>query len=458
MSLLCARPARLAAHLRMARLLVATVPLTGHVRPMRVLVQALTDRGHEVHWYTGRRFAAAVEGAGARFEPLRAAREWDDAGVEAALPAPTGRHGLSRVKAELRAMFIEPMCDQLGDLEGLTEKLAPDAVIGDSAHLGAALLAEKRGVPWVSLGISPLVLPSEDTAPFGSALPPGTRAFHRLRNRLLNWAVLRVLFADVNGAYRRGRVAAGLPAGEATYFDVLSPDLHLQPVPPSFEYPRRRLPPQVHFIGPLVPRSAASAPSVLPAWWPDVQAARARGVPVVLVHQGTLATEGRELVLPTLRGLADEPLLVVATTPADLAALGMRSPPANARVASFVPHEALLPYVSVMVTNGGYHGTQLALGHGVPLVVAAGSEDKPEVAARVAWSGVGLDLRTGRPTPHAVRRAVRRVLAEPRFEQRARELSAHAAGLDGASRGAELVEALVRARGSARVGARADAA
>ena len=37
-----------------------------------------------------------------------------------------------------------------------------------------------------------------------------------------------------------------------------------------------------------------------------------------------------------------------------------------------------------MVTNGGYGGVQLALAHGVPLVVAGNTEEKGEIAARVA--------------------------------------------------------------------------
>ena len=63
-----------------------------------------------------------------------------------------------------------------------------------------------------------------------------------------------------------------------------------------------------------------------------------------------------------------------------------------------------------MVTNGGYGAVQRALSMGVPLVVAGNTEDKPEVAARVAWTGAGVNLRTGTPTPSAVRAAVREVL------------------------------------------------
>jgi MGT family glycosyltransferase len=432
----------------MTRLLVATAPLIGHVRPMRVLVEELTARGHEVIWYTGRAFEPSIAAAGARFLPMRAARDWDGAAIEAALHALRHHHGLTRVKAQLNAMFIAPMLEQLRDLEDALHALAPDVVVSDSAHLGAALLADKHAVPWVTLGISPLVIPSEDTAPFGSALPPAVTCLGRARNRLLNWAVQRVLFADVNRNYRRGRLAAGLPAGSSTYFDVLSPQLHLQPTVPAFEYPRRDLPRQVHFIGPLLPRPPSLDAVELPAWWPEVADAHARSVPIVLVHQGTLATDGSELVVPTLHALAGEPVLVVATTPANLAALGLSELPPNARVASFIPHEALLPRVSVMVTNGGYHGTQLALAHGVPLVVAGGSEDKPEVAARVAWSGAGVDLRRADPSARAVRQAVRRVLSQARFAVRARELAEQATSYDARVRGAELIEGLMRMGGA----------
>jgi UDP:flavonoid glycosyltransferase YjiC (YdhE family) len=55
-------------------------------------------------------------------------------------------------------------------------------------------------------------------------------------------------------------------------------------------------------------------------------------------------------------------------------------------------------------------------------VVAGDSEDKPEVAARVRWSGAGIDLRTGRPAPEKLAAAVRRVLAQPRFATHARAL------------------------------------
>ena len=111
--------------------------------------------------------------------------------------------------------------------------------------------------------------------------------------------------------------------------------------------------------------------------------------------------------------------------------------PANARAAAYLPYAVLLPRTSVLVTNGGYGGVQQAVGHGIPVVVAGQTEDKVEVSARVGWSGAGINLKTNRPTPEAVRLAVRSVLADPTFRARAQELAARfahtdaLAGLDG---------------------------
>jgi len=421
----------------MARLLVATVPLTGHIQPMTLLVRELASRGHEIHWYAGAKFERTVTATGAVFHPRKAARDFDDADVEATITSLRGKRGIGRVKVQLREMFIAPMADERADLDAIADATQPAAIIADSGHLGASVFAEARSLPWIGVGISALMIPSIDTAPFGSAYPPQPGPAGERRNKIMNKVVFRWMFGDVNRAFRRARVAAGLPAGEGMYFDVLAPDLFLQPTVPSFEYPRRDLPAQVRFIGAFVP----PAPSAqLPVWWADVLAAREQKRPIILVTQGTLATDPRELIAPSLAGLAELDALVIVTgkVAGDL--------PANARAADFVPYAQLLPHVSVMVTNCGYGGVQMALHHGVPLVAAGGSEEKPEIAARIAWSGVGVDLRTGRPKPKAVRTAVVRVLAEPTFGERARAIGAEMASYNAPSMGADLVEELVGGR------------
>ncbi len=407
-------------------LLVTTVPLTGHVQPMLPIVSELVARGHAVTWITGAKFAQRVQATGAQFVAM--ANDWDDAQIEAAFPELRGVKGFARVKLQLAKMFIEPMPAQLAELEA---QVRPAAVLSDSAHLGAGLFAEKHQLPWIELGISAFALPSRDTAPFGSALPP------TLGSRFMNWLIFRVVFGSVNRAYRRARIAAGMPAANESYFEVISRELYLQPTVQELEYPRSDLPSQVSFIGPLLP-PRGQAP--LPAWWPEVEAAHAAGRPILLVTQGTLATDPSELVEPALAALADRDALVIVTMDRPVTA------PANARVAAYVPYQALLPYCAAMITNGGYGGVQLAIAHGVPLIIAGGSEEKPEIAARVAWSGAAIDLRTGRPKPNKIARAVDRILTEPKYRERAQAIQRVMATCDAPARAAELIEAVVPAR------------
>jgi len=253
---------------------------------------------------------------------------------------------------------------------------------------------------------------------------------------MLNWAVPQLVFRDVQQHWRaqRSRVGLGTDAWVLDFGKRVP--LYLQPTVPSFEYPRSDLPANVRFIGML----AADPPAnlELPAWWPELE-----GRTVVHVSQGTIANERPDLFAPALAGLADQDVLVVISTggrPIEQLRLGTL--PANARIATFLPYPQLLPKTAVMLTNGGYGGVQMALAAGVPIAVAGTTEDKPEVAARVAWSGAGLDLKTATPSAAAVRGAVRRILDEPQFRIRAQALKEEFARYDAVGLGVELIERL----------------
>jgi UDP:flavonoid glycosyltransferase YjiC (YdhE family) len=267
--------------------------------------------------------------------------------------------------------------------------------------------------------VSPLATTSRDTAPFGVALQPGSGAASRLRNTALNWTTEHIVLRDI-GQFARQRLAETGAPPFAGYFVDVPPrvvDTYLQTTVAAFEYPRRNLPATIRFVGPIL--AAPSSRFDPPPWWDELDDAR----PVVHVTQGTLdnADLGR-LLQPTIEALADEDLLVVATTGGPDPEPLRSGLPTNVRLERFIPHDLLLAHVNVMITNGGYGGVHQALANGVPLVVAGDSEDKPEVAARVRWSGAGIDLRTGRPKPDQVAAAVRRVLREPSFTERARSL------------------------------------
>src|SRR5262249_5374557 len=94
------------------------------------------------------------------------------------------------------------------------------------------------------------------------------------------------------------------------------------------------------------------------------------------------------------------------------------------------------------VTNGGYGGVQYALRYGVPIVATGGQEDKPEVGARVAWSGVGVRLRTERPNAASLGRAIRRVLSEASYRNAARHIASQAREAPGVAGLAAVIDEL----------------
>jgi hypothetical protein len=106
------------------------------------------------------------------------------------------------------------------------------------------------------------------------------------------------------------------------------------------------------------------------------------------------------------------------------------------------PYSHLLPHVDIMVTNGGYNGVHMALANGVPLVAAGVTEDKPEVCARVQWSGVGINLKTNKPTPMQIREAVNKIRYSSHYRQKAKLFQAEIASYDAPTLATMLLEQL----------------
>ncbi|PRC48331.1 glycosyl transferase, partial [Mycobacterium sp. ITM-2017-0098] len=174
--------------------------------------------------------------------------------------------------------------------------------------------------------------------------------------------VLRQPYRTINELHREVH-GADMPGTLMTW--PRRADALVQLSVPSFEYPISDPPPGLHFVGPL---SATGSHAPLPAWWSDLDGTR----PVVHVTQGTVANiDYGQAIAPTLRALADDDVLVVVTTgnrPLDT----LPPLPTNARAATYLPYDELLPLTAVYVTNGGYGGVQYALRYGVPIVATGG--------------------------------------------------------------------------------------
>jgi UDP:flavonoid glycosyltransferase YjiC (YdhE family) len=424
----------------MASIIIATVPVHGHVSPLLHVARHFTARGDSVRFITGARFADAVVATGARHIPLPEEADWDDRDdVQEKFPDRAGLKGANAIAFDIENVFVRPGRAQFDAVRAAYRDEPAAAVLMDTAFLGGAfLLGRPAGTrpPLIVCGVVPLTIASRDTAPYGMGLTPLGGPLGRMRNALLSVVAARTVFPRAEAAAQEINQEL---YGKPLPFPVLDWPRYAEAIAqftvPEFEYPRSDAPTTLHFVGPI---SATGSEAPLPPWWDDLDGSRS----VVHVTQGTIANRDlRQIIAPTLEALADDDLLVTVSTggrPLD----SLPPLPSNARAATYLPYDALLPKTDVFVTNGGYGGVQYALRYGVPIVTSGGKEDKPEVAGRIAWSGVGRRLKAETPSPSSVGAAVRSVLAEPQYRTRAEEMAASMARSEGLTHLAEIVDGL----------------
>jgi MGT family glycosyltransferase len=426
----------------MPEILIASLSPVGHIGPLLNVAQGLVDRGDRVTVLTSARHAARIRAVGATPKPIPPEADFDMTRLDIDLPGRADTSGIKRVNFDIVRLFVRPMPHQARVLAELMARTQFDAVIVDAGFFGILpfLLGDRRARPPVlAYTTTPLMVTSRDTAPSGMGLPPSSTTLGRRRNRALNTLSQKVLLRQSHNAVNH--LLDRLNSRPLPMFILdsgLLADRYIAPTVPEFDYPRSDLPTNVRYVGAV--HQAPSQGFQLPRWWSALDGDR----PVVHVTQGTVdnADLGR-LLEPTIDALGQEQVVVVATTGGRDVSTLKKPAPANTYVAEYIPHDLLLPKVDVMVTNGGYGAVQRALSMGVPLVVAGETEDKPEVAARVAWTGAGINLRTGTPRSRAVRGAVRTVLGEQRYLRKARELEAAFARRDGVAEIAALVDEVI---------------
>jgi UDP:flavonoid glycosyltransferase YjiC (YdhE family) len=336
-----------------------------------------------------------------------------------------------RGRNEILETFVDPVRRQAGTLSRLVHP-GPigrpfDAIVADVSYLGVQplLLTTPRRLrpPVIGISTTPIMLRSADCAPFGAALPPWPGPAGERRNRQTDWLLRKGPLRPVRRALDAVAAEWDIGPGELDLFDAISRfDRVFQLGLPELEYPRRELPSFVDFVGPLPAHCRCGGLD-----HPEIDAGRR----VVHITQGTLDNHDlSRLLLPSIRALADSGATVIASTGgghADVRARFRTDP--RIRMVDFVCYDWLLPRSDLMITNGGYGGVQLAARHGIPLIVAGDTQDKAEVGARVRWSGIGIDLRTGRPRHRRIGAAIRAIRRDRRYARRAAEIARSAGRL-----------------------------
>lgn len=390
------------------RVLMALWGVGGHVPVEIGVARRLADAGHQVTVIGEPTMQPAVTTVGARFTPwvtAPTAVEDDIADWECRTPLTVFPRLLTR-------LITGPSARYAADVRAVAQHDRYDAAVVDIALMGAQAGTESLGIPTAVTIPNTYIRPTPGRPSFGLGHLPATSALTRLRDQALPRVLDRLWdlgLRDLNAA-RRGLGLAPLDH----VFDQLDRAARvLVLTAESFDFPTPRLPPNVRYVGPVLDDPTwADQPVDLP---PGDQ-------PLVLVSMSSGRIRGGpELLHRVVEALADAPVRALVTTGPALATTP--SPRPGISIVPAAPHAQLLPHAAAVVTHGG-HGTVIkTLAAGRPLLVLPLGRDQPDNAARVAWHGAGIQLRST-ASPHEISNALARLIRDPGYTTAARAIGA----------------------------------
>jgi UDP:flavonoid glycosyltransferase YjiC (YdhE family) len=364
------------------RVLVATVPGTGHIEPLLPIARRLHEQGDEVVWATAPDQCQYLEREAFAKVPVGPPMaQW----MQQLAARTRGRPGDGVPQSRMALYMLPRLFGEVGVplmVDALLEharSTKPDAVLFDSRCYVGPLVARAVGALPVQQAVTTL-LPPEAEAAVSDAVTP-------------LWRELKLdtpTFGGIFDGLTFSAWPASLDSG-ASYPEVT-----------------------VHRLAP--PPGPTPRPPWLDAWRAE-QGSR----PIVYATLGTAF--GTTQVLRTfVDGLAGDDFAVLLTVGfrGDPEALGAL--PGNVRVERFVPQAAVLPICAGVVSHGG-SGTALgALAHGLPQVLVPQGADQFINAHKLQGAGLGRALFPQAVTPDAVRAACREVLENGAYREKARRI------------------------------------
>ena len=193
----------------------------------------------------------------------------------------------------------------------------------------------------------------------------------------------------------------------------------------------KAVPPHVHFVGPIR-EPVADAP------WPRRFPER----PFVLVSLSSVFQEQERTLRNVCEALAPLPLEVLVTAGRGIATEALPiSGGLEAR--AFVPHDAVLPEVDLVVTHGGLGTAMFSAGAGVPVLCLPNGRDQDDNAARIEALGLGRKLGP-EAAPAEIRDAATSMIADTALRRNCRAFAARVSRFGDLDRAADLVTDFAR--------------
>lgn len=407
------------------RIVFATFGSLGDLHPYIAIARELTRRGHEPVIATFDGYRAAVEAGGVKFAAMRPSMDalGDKQAVINRLLDP--RRGPEYL---VRGLFMPGVCESYEDLARAAA--GADLLVTHPLAFAGPLLAEKRGLRWVSTVLSPLSL-------FSAIDPPLFPAAAWLRHvRKLGVAPYRLVFSYVRRMVRRWeeplyrlRAELGLPSpGPIAQFEgQYSPRLNLALFSRLLVAPQADWPVNTVMCG--FARYDGTPPDA--ATLAELEVFLAAGEPPIVFGLGSsavmVADDFWREAIAAAQALGRRAVLLTGAPPEELGAL-----PASVKAFQYLAYSAVFPRAAAVVHPGGIGTLAQALASGRPQLIVPVAFDQPDNARRTVKLGIARAVPFRKANAATMTAALQELLASPGCAARAADIGGEIGREDGA--------------------------
>ncbi|MFN8347333.1 MAG: glycosyltransferase [Spirosomataceae bacterium] len=404
------------------KILFATMPFEGHFNPLTGLAVYLQSLGNEVAWYAGPSYAEKLQKLGVYHFPFQKALEISQDNLDTLFPERKRIKGsIARLRFDINRVFIGGIPEFIEDVTTIHREWPFNLIVYDAGFMAGAFLKDLLQVPAASVGVVPYAETNEHFPPSGMGMTPSSNFFVKRWHSFLTYLTANMLLKPCTDLFNQFLEKYNLAPNSDFVFDAVirRPDLYLQIGVPGFEYTRKNMSKNVRFVGAMLPFKGNTKHIF-------AHAAKTKEYrKVILTTQGTVEKDPEKIIVPTLEAFKNDPetLVIVTTGGSKTAELRERFPQENFIIEDFIDFHSVMPFVHVYVTNAGYGGVMLGIQHHIPMVTAGIHEGKSEIAARVGYFKLGINLKTETPTSAQIRRSVEKVFTDNQYQRNVQRLS-----------------------------------
>jgi UDP:flavonoid glycosyltransferase YjiC (YdhE family) len=424
-----------------ARIVLNTFGSLGDLHPYLAIAIELRRRGHAAVLATSEVYRRKILAENVGFAPVRpdVGRLLNDAAFIERLWHP--RRGSEFL---LREYLVPQVEDSYTDL--LEACQGADLLLTHAAALAGPIIAEKLGLPWLSVALQPMLFFSAYDPP---VLPGGEWARHLYRFGPRMFQVLmrigRLRLDRWAEPIHKLRARIGLPPSSVNPLIYgSSPFGTVALFSRALAKPQPDWPPNTSLCG-FVFYDELGEMHEAPAEndWELRDFLRAGPPPVLftlgssaVMHPGEFFRES----ITAVHALGVRAVLLAGQRQSEI-----HNPlPDSIFVAGYVPFSKVMPASAAIVHQGGIGTTAQALRAGRPMLVVPWSHDQPDNAERIRRLGYGRTIPRNSYYAPRVSNELKELLTQPAYSQRTAEAAAQIASEDGVGAASDEIESALR--------------